>query len=949
MATVTHFFGQPTYDWRNALDNALSNGNLSPVGAAPRTILNLTSGTTVLTITGTGLVASNSGTLSAGTITGFTLKVGGVTILTENGFGSPVGFADFNTLMLAYNGGTQQDRDDAWDLTFGKEGLTVNGSNADFEQMRGSDFNDTFFTNGGDDFVLGGAGIDTINGGSGYNLFGFHGLASLGGSVTIRMNASGVAGGGTVTGTIDAGTVNTTFNNMERAIGTENADIFEAVVGFEPTFDNNFDWIGGGGNDTFRNLGATRILVNYDAEKFEHEPEQNVWGDDPGELGVAINLTATSKIVNLGAGNITITTGKARDTFGNTDTLIGIDRFRLTDAKDFFFGNDAGIRVQAGGGDDTLNGGAGRDNFEGDEGNDIINAGDGDDYVEGGLGNDTINAGGGTFDFIRGGAGTDTVNGDIGFDSYDFERSDAPGTALTFTLNNSAPGGGTVTGTLEGNATNTTFIGIERIGGTDANDTFIANVGFVATEDSDRGFGDVRGEAGIMHAVGGDGADVFTDNSGLVGGAFMVHYDVEKFHHDNFDGYWGDNPGELGVIVNLSTASVTANVGNGAEVVAAGRARDTFGQLDVLTNIKAFSLTDANDYVQAGAAGIYVRGGDGNDSLNGGNGGDEFNGDDGNDTLNGGAGVDQLYGQDGNDTMNGGTGNDRMNGDNGEDIMFGGGGADQISGGSENDTLNGDAGNDRLNGDDGDDILNGGGNNDELSGGQGNDTLNGGAESDRMFGDEGNDLLNGGTGADEMYGWMGDDTYTVDNIGDRIFEDNGTGTDTVNTGVTYSMAQAGEIEFLNLTGTAAISGFGSNSDNTINGNNVVNTLAGGAGNDTLVGKGGLDVLYGGSGADNFRYNATADKGDTVMDFNSADDTFQFLRSAFGNLALGGIAANQWQSGTSDVALSTTVRFFFEEDTGLLRYDSNGSLAGGTHIIATLQPGATMDIGDILMV
>lgn len=944
MAIITHFFGQPTYDWQNALDNALSNGSLSPVGAAPRTILNLTSGSTVLVITGTGLVASNSGTLSAGSITGFTLKVGGVTILTENTFGSPVGFADFNTLMLAYNGGTQDDRDDAWDITFGKEGLTVNGSTANFEQLRGSDFNDTFFTNGGDDFVLGSAGIDTINGGNGYNLFGFHGLASLGGSVTVRMNASGLPGGGTVTGTIDAGAVNTTFNNMERAIGTENADTFEAVVGFEPTFDNSFDWIGGGGNDTFRNFGAAEIRVNYDAEKFEHEPEQNVWGDDPGELGVAVNLSATSKTVNLGAGNITVLSGKARDTFGNTDTLIGINQFRLTDANDFLFAGDAGVRVQGRGGNDRIDGGAGRDELEGDEGNDIINGGDGEDHIDGGTGNDTIDAGGGVFDYIRGGAGTDTVNGNIGYDDFDFERWDAAGTSLTFTLTNASPGGGTVSGTLVGAAVNTNFTGIERLGGSDAADTFIANVGFVATEDSS----DVR-EALLMQVVGGDGADIFTDNSGTTHGALMLSYEDEQWQHEDHDGYWGDSPGEFGVIVNLSAAAITADVGNGAETVAANRGRDTFGKIDVLTNIRATLLTNADDYVQAGTAGMFARGRDGDDVMNGGNGSDQLIGDRGNDTLNGGAGVDNLQGREGNDSINGGLGNDRIDGDNGEDTIFGGSGRDDISGGSENDTLNGDIGNDRMRGDDGDDTLNGGGNNDEMEGGQGNDTLNGGNEADVLYGDDGDDILIGGTGADEMYGWMGNDTYFVDNIGDHVFEDNGTGTDTVNSSVTFSLVQAGEVENLTLTGSAAISGFGSNTDNVINGNAGINTLAGGAGNDTLIGKAGFDVLYGGSGADGFRYASIVDKGDTVMDFSSADDTFQFIRAGFGNLALGAIAANQWQSGTSDVALSTTVRFFFEEDTGILRHDSNGSASGGTNIIATLQPGATMDISDILMV
>jgi Ca2+-binding RTX toxin-like protein len=124
-------------------------------------------------------------------------------------------------------------------------------------------------------------------------------------------------------------------------------------------------------------------------------------------------------------------------------------------------------------------------------------------------------------------------------------------------------------------------------------------------------------------------------------------------------------------------------------------------------------------------------------------------------------------------------------------------------------------------------------------------------------------ILNGGAGADNMTGGSGNDTYVVDNAGDVVTEAAGvgTGTDTVQSSITYTLGA--NVENLNLTGTANINGTGNTLNNTIIGNGFNNILTGGLSSDTLTGSGGIDV---------FKYNSVSDSAfgalnrDTITDF-----------------------------------------------------------------------------------
>ena len=138
-----------------------------------------------------------------------------------------------------------------------------------------------------------------------------------------------------------------------------------------------------------------------------------------------------------------------------------------------------------------------------------------------------------------------------------------------------------------------------------------------------------------------------------------------------------------------------------------------------------------------------------------------------------------------------------------------------------------------IDGGNGNDVITAGAGIDSLIGGAGNDTLNGGAGNDTLDGGANDDTLDGGAGADVLTGGTGNDTYVVDDIGDSVVESAGSGTDLVQSSVTFTLAA--NVENLTLIGSGAIDGTGNTLANVITGNAAGNRLDGGAGNDTLTG------------------------------------------------------------------------------------------------------------------
>ncbi|BAY86678.1 protein with type I secretion target domain and SCP-like extracellular domain [Calothrix parasitica NIES-267] len=139
---------------------------------------------------------------------------------------------------------------------------------------------------------------------------------------------------------------------------------------------------------------------------------------------------------------------------------------------------------------------------------------------------------------------------------------------------------------------------------------------------------------------------------------------------------------------------------------------------------------------------------------------DRFQGTAADDNVSSGAGNDFLKGEAGNDVIDAGADNDRVYGGVGEDTISGGTGNDYLNAGTDNDSLDGGEGRDRLYGGDGDDTLTGGTGNDFLRGDDGNDSLDGGEGKDRLYGDDGDDTITGGSGSDRIAGGNGNDMIT---------------------------------------------------------------------------------------------------------------------------------------------------------------------------------------------
>ena len=172
-----------------------------------------------------------------------------------------------------------------------------------------------------------------------------------------------------------------------------------------------------------------------------------------------------------------------------------------------------------------------------------------------------------------------------------------------------------------------------------------------------------------------------------------------------------------------------------------------------------------------------------------------------------------------------------------------------------------------------------------IFGGFGNDIVDGGAGNDKLFGEAGNDFMKGGGSNDVVDGGTGDDT-----------------------------------------------------------------LLGGGGNDRLAGAQGLDTLTGNLGSDTFVLKSTFANRDTITDFNPVDDTLEISAAEFGaGLAAGALPAARFVSNTTGLAGDANDRFIYNSDTGELFFDSNGTGAGGSRLIATFSNHAALTAADILIV
>lgn len=297
----------------------------------------------------------------------------------------------------------------------------------------------------------------------------------------------------------------------------------------------------------------------------------------------------------------------------------------------------------------------------------------------------------------------------------------------------------------------------------------------------------------------------------------------------------------------------------------------------------------------------------------------------------GGSAVDEIIGNAVDNTFWGYDGNDVMYGNGGNDIAYGGFGDDTIEGGEGADLLFGHADDDILRGDVGDDDLRGGGNNDFLEGGEGNDHLygnrgadviDGGLGDDTAWGGEGIDIITGGDGADILYGETHRD-YLYGGAGDDRLE-GGSHNDDL-------FGEDGNDFLFGLNNDDAL--FGGAGHDLLEGGNGDDILRGSFGDDVLIGGAGNDTLYGHSDFDTFVFAEYGSVNfDTLIDF-VGNDTIALDTSVF-DVGEGVLAASAFVEGSD--AQDADDRIIYDQATGELWYDADGSGAGEKKLIAVLQ-------------
>jgi len=364
-----------------------------------------------------------------------------------------------------------------------------------------------------------------------------------------------------------------------------------------------------------------------------------------GGLGIdTASYGASTEGVKVDLAANTASDGEAEgDSFVSIENLVG------SAYADELIGNDLANDLQGRDGDDLIKGGAGADALLGEGGNDVLHGGDGadslsagtgDDYVYGEAGEDTLSGGAGNDrlygdfgsatgaegdDTLYGGDGDDYLRGDAGGDILDggagYDKASYVGSSEGVTVDLSA----TVAAerAFGGEATGDTLISIERLEGSDFDDTLTG-------DDLDN---HLYGNGGVDVLAGGLGADRLYGGDG----------------NDSLSGGAGDD-------------HLRGEGGNDQLIAGAGA--------DYLSG------GDGADTLEGDSGDDLLKGDDGDDQLFGEGGADTLEGGAGADVLKGGLDDDLLVGGDGADSLFGGADNDTLHGNAGDDTLSGGDGAD---------------------------------------------------------------------------------------------------------------------------------------------------------------------------------------------------------------------------------------------------------------------------------
>ncbi|MEH2168097.1 MAG: calcium-binding protein [Nostoc sp.] len=839
----------------------------------------------------------------------------------------------------------------------------VNGQGGN-DKIDGKSGNDLLRGGAGNDTLIGGAGNDTLIGDTGNNFL-------VGGAGDDELNADSSTGNNTLNGGAGNDYLiadSSTGDNL--LFGGDGNDIFslrtpsttssslvtqtvDGGIG-EDSLSVDYYYSTGGITSTFNaatNIGSIR--GGTDRVNYKNIERLNILGTAYDDNIVGTN---GNDYLSGGGGNNTIVGGEGNDEL-NADSSTGNnilnggaggDRLSATSSKgnNLLSGGDGNDSLDVSGyiddflenryikptsGNNTLNGGAGDDSLSADvsTGYNLLSGGDGNDSLNayGASGNNTLN--GGTGDdtlavfnstgnnLLSGGDGNDsfsftapstapsslitqTVDGGIGEDSLSVDYYYAATEGITSTFNATTNSGSITSGTNRVNYKSIEQLNIrttaydDNIVGTSGNDTIGGVNG--GNDTIDGGSGDDLLSFGNGATEGITSTFNATTNIGsITSGTNQVSYkNIERLnifdtaYNDLIVGSNGnDTIGGVNGVNGVDGGNDTIDGGSGDDLLSFGNYYNT---TEVITS--TFNATTNTGLITSGTNQVNYKnierlnifGTDYDDLIVGSNGNDTLAGGRGNNTILGGAGKDYLSADysNGNNSLSGGDDNDSLNVSGSYDDYRGDFYLDAISG---KNTLNGGAGDDNL-------VTNYSSGNNLLSGGDGNDTLTaaGSASLYSSYGAytvSGNNTLNGGAGGDRLI---------VDySSGDNLL-DGGNGND-------YLTASS-------ATGK--------------------NTLKGGNGNDYLTGGNGNDSLIGGAGTDTFAFNSYNQGVDNIYDFNATNELIQISAVGFGGgLSTPSLKTSQFTLGTS--ATTSNQRFIYDNITGALFFDGDGSASGFTQV------------------
>lgn len=626
-------------------------------------------------------------------------------------------------------------------------------------EVRGSVLDDSFTGSNGDDrFILDG-GNDTVNGGAGFDRVRYDRNGYT--NISVDLQA------GFATGLWNGAAFRHSLTSIEFIRGSFGDDTIRGSAANE-RFESR------GGNDLFVYIGGQDVISDFAGGSGASDRI------DVSEMSVSSFAQLQSLMTQAGANTVITFSG------GNTLTLNNVTIGNLA-ADDFVFAT-AGATV--------LNGTAGDDTLTGTSGDDIINGFAGNDTINAGAGNDTINPGdniGGLtgFEDIRTGAGNDTVSfasANTGFFNliYDYATS-----GIAATINGASGsvvenggigtdsltgldridgniGGLSITGSAAADTFNITlsdptdFLQIRPYGG---NDTITNNgPGFVRVDyrgatggivvDLTRSTGQIINDGnggtdtliGAIYEIAGSfQADTITGNAG--DNSFILNGGNDVLNGGGgFDRLRYDRNGVNNLNVNLTTGIITGTWNNVAfnhtvssiEHVRGSMSNDTVigsiaserfegrggndafiynGGDDVITDFDGGGQAQPGDTLDVRAMGISSWGQmQGLMRQTGSNVSITFS--PGNTVTLNNTTIANLFADDFILTFAGS--GITVNGTSGDDVLFGAPG---------NDTLNGFAGSDILNGEAGDDIINPG---DNAGGFAGYDTIHSGIGNDTI-------------------------------------------------------------------------------------------------------------------------------------------------------------------------------------------------------------------------